>query len=133
MISIKGRYTIPSLGYLLLIVSSLPEFLDSLSLSPNILRKECFERILRLKDRIHPKAALQWKVKVMFEHDFLKVLKQYIPRGQVLANRTSHNPDTLDLLAINLVKNETPCLEASLVTPKVLETVQDQDIIEVFI
>ncbi len=134
MFSIRGIYKLPSVKQVFVIVSSLGEFLDNLLLSQmSKLRKECFEHILRLIDRINPKEALQWTIKVVSEHDFLMELKQHNPIGQVLTNRTFHSPDTLELLTISQVKNLEPSLDMSFFTPKALNTIQDEDIIEIFI
>src|SRR5580692_9116243 len=105
MISIKGIYKIPSIKHVFFIVSSLRDFLDnSLTSQGNKTRMEYFGRILRSKDRMLPKANLQWTVKVVSEHDFLKAIKQHIPKGKVSPNRSSNNPEELELLAINLLK-----------------------------
>ena len=134
MLSIIGVYKLPVLRHVFLIVDSLHDFLDSLIQSEeNKIRTEYFEHILRSKDRKCPKVGLQWTIRVVCVHDFLMAIKQYIPKGRVLTNRTSHSPEELELLAINLVKTHPPSLDKPFHTPKVLSPVLDEDIIEVFI
>lgn len=134
MVSIKAAYKIPDVRHVFLIVDSLDPFLDSSQLSQESKkRKECFERILRSKDRRCPKATQQWTLKIMLEHDFLMAIKQNNPTGQVSANQTYGSPEDLELLAINLVKTPESSLDRTFNTPKVLSLLPDEDIIEVFI
>ena len=134
MLSIMGVYKIPAVRHVFIIVSSLHEFLDSLSLSEeNKTRREYFERILRSIDRIRPKVSLQWTIKVVGVHDFLKAIKQRIPKGKVLPSQSSNNPEELELLAINLAKTRQSSPDRTFDTPKVLSAIPDDDIIEVFI
>ena len=94
---------------------------------------EYFEHILQLKDHMPPKVIPRWKLKLMSEDDFLSALKQQIPTRQVSSNPSSHNPEDLELLAINLVETPENPLDWTFNTPKVLCAVPDEDIIEVFI
>jgi len=129
-----GIYKLPTVRHVFFIVSSLHDFLDSLSLSEeNRIRREYFERILRSKDRIRPKVSLQWTIKVVCVHDFLKAIKRRIPKGKVLPSQSSHNPEELELLTINLAKTHQSDLARTFDTPKVLSAIPDDDIIEVFI
>ncbi len=134
MISIMGIYKLPTVRHVFFIVSSLHDFLDSLSLSEkNRTRREYFERILRSKDRKRPKVSLQWKIKIVCVHDFLKAIRQRIPKGKVLPSQSSRNPEELELLTINLERTPQISLDRTFDTPKVLSAIPDDDIIEVFI
>ena len=134
MTSIIGIYKLPSVRHVFFIVDPFSDFLDSLLLSEeNRLKREYFERILRSKDRKCPKVNLQWKIKLMCVHDFLKCIKQHIPKGKVLPSQSSHNPEELELLTINLLKTHQSDLDRTFDTPKVLSAIPYEDIIEVFI
>ncbi len=134
MIKIKGIYKLPAVKHIFFIVSSLQEFSDGARSSKESKRRmEYFERILQSKDHTPPKVTPLWKLKVMCETDFLSALKQYNPTGRVSSNRSCHNPEDLELLAINLCKTPLSSPEKTFHTPKVLSVVPDEDIIEVFI
>lgn len=134
MTSIIATYRLPSVRHVFLIVSPPCDLLDSLSLSEEIrLGREYFERIHRSKDRKRPKVNLRWTIKIVCIHDFLEAIKQHIPKGIVLPSQSSHNPEELELLTINLLKNHQSVLDRTFDTPKVLSAIPDEDIIEVFI
>lgn len=133
MIEIKGIYKLPAIKHAFFIVSSLDEFSDNLqSCQESKRRMEYFEHILQSRDHKPPKVTPQWTLKVVSEHDFVSVLKQYSPTGQVLPIHSSDNPEFLELLAINLLKNPDR-VDPTLETTKVLSCVSDDDVIEVFI
>ncbi len=125
---IKAIYKIPALRHAFLIVSSLDEFCDnSPSSQENRTRTEYLERILRSKNCMQPKAIQQWTLKVMSQSDFVSALKRNKSTAGVLTNQTSYNDPELELLAINLNKND-PNNET-----KELSFIEDSDVIEVFI
>lgn len=131
---IRGIYKLPVLKHAFIIVDSLEGLSDSLQPSQgHKKRMECFERILRSKDRSIPTDTQQWTLKIMSESDFVKVLEQHNPKGRVSSNQTSCNPEHLELLAINLLKAPEILSDWTLVSPKVLSSIPDEDIIEVFI
>lgn len=134
MISIKGIYKIPAARHAFFIVPSLDSFGEDIGSSQESKKRmEYFEHILQLKDHMPPKVIPRWKLKLMSEDDFLSALKQQIPTRQVSSNPSSHNPEDLELLAINLVETPENPLDWTFNTPKVLCAVPDEDIIEVFI
>lgn len=131
---IKGIYKLPAIKHAFFIVSSLEEFEVSLIESlDNKKRMEYFEHILRSKDHICPKEIPLWTLKVVSESEFLKVLEQHMPKGKVSSNLSSHNPECLELLAINLIKTPEKSSDLPPSTSKVLSVMAEDDIIEVFI
>ena len=129
---IKAIYKLPQLKHMFFIVAPLEE--SSVIEQPLLgskRKREYFERILRSKDHIGPREAQQWTLKIVSESDFSKVLEQHRPIGQELSNPSSHSPEYLELLAINLLK--TPASSRASQNSKVLSVVPDEDIIEVFI
>lgn len=131
---IVGIYKIPKIKHALIIVAPSDEFSSNLQqLQKNKKRMECFEQILRSKDHRIPKEAQQWTLEVVSKIDFLKVLKLNKPKGKVSSNLSFHNPECLELLAINLVKTPEKTSDWTLDTPTALSSIPEEDIIEVFI
>jgi hypothetical protein len=134
MISVRGIYKIPQVRHIFFIVEPLDIPYDSLREQLSSKQKmEYFEHILRLKHHRTPKEAEQWTLKIVPADDFLSAIKQCNTKGQVSSNQSSHNPEELELLAINLVKTPPNSVHWTFNTPKVLSGVPDEDIIEVFI
>jgi len=124
---IIGIYKLPVIKHAFLIVSSLDEFSDSSQPSPESKRRMgYFGHILRSKENKKTKATLQWTLKVVSEKDFLTVLRQQHPKGLISSNQSSHDPEYLELLAINLLKTSKG-------ESKTLSLIPDDDVIEVFI
>lgn len=94
---------------------------------------EYFEHILGYKDYMSPKAIPRWRLKILTQSDFLTVLERQKTREKVLSNQSFHNPEALELLAINLTKTPSNHRSETFCTPKQLGTLLDEDIIEVFI
>lgn len=131
---IKGIYKLPELKHAFIIVSSLSEFQDNSKLSKKSKRRvEYFEKILRSKDQKNQKSTRHWTLKVMSENDFVRVLSQNNKRESVSSNQPSHSPEYLELLAINLLRTSEDVSDWTYNTPKVLSSVPEEDIIEVFI
>lgn len=115
-------------------MSSLEDFGGNSAESPDSKKRmEYFEHILQLRDHICPKEIPLWTLEVVSESEFLKVLEQRMPKGKVSSNLSSHNPECLELLAINLIKTPEQSSDLALKTPTVLGVIPDEDIIEVFI
>jgi len=131
---IIGVYKIPAVKHAFLIVSSIPLDLDTLEeLSENTNRMEYFDHILRLKDQVGRKNIPRWTLKVLTPDEFLEVLERHKPLESRSTNQSSHNPESLELLAVNLLKDLDDDRPNACETPKVLCCVPDEDIIEVFI
>ena len=115
-------------------MSSLEDFGGNSAESPDCKRRrEYFEHILRSRDHICPKEVPLWTLEIVSERDFLSVLEQRMPKGKVSSNLSCHNPECLELLAINLVKTPEQSSDPTYESPKQLGVVPDEDIIEVFI
>lgn len=131
---IKGIYKLPAIKHAFFIMSSLEDFGGNSAESPDSKKRmEYFEHILQLRDHICPKEIPLWTLEVVSESEFLKVLEQRMPKGKVSSNLSSHNPECLELLAINLIKTPEQSSDLALKTPTVLGVIPDEDIIEVFI
>ncbi len=129
---IKAIYKLPQIKHAFFIVAPLEEqSTTEVQLSGNKRKREYFEQILRCKDHSSPTETQQWTLKIVSESDFVKVLKQHMPKGLELSNPSSHSPELLELLAINLLK--TPDFTNVYQEQKVLSVVPEEDIIEVFI
>ncbi len=130
---IKGIYDIPSIKHTFFIVSSVNDLLDSTKLCrENKRRTGYFAHILQSKDCKHPKVAQQWKLIVIEQKDFLRVLEHKSPTIKVSPNQSFYSPERMELLSINLLKTPDNLL-FSHHTRKVLSCVNEEDIIEVFI
>jgi hypothetical protein len=128
---IRAIYKLPEIRHVYFIVSPQEGDEESgLILKESTRKRECFEQILRSKDRTFPSTAQQWTLALLSESDFLKVIEQHQPREPGSSNQSSHSPEYLELLAINLLK--TPS-SRTLETPKFLSPIPSEDIIEVFI
>lgn len=131
---IDAIYKIPATKHIFFIMSSLQEFSTSQKLSlENKRRTECFEHILQSIDRMPPKAIPQWTLKIVCRNDFLSVLQHNMPKELVSSNQSFHNPEYLELLAINLLKTPENSCDFAFNTPKVLSAIPEEDIIEVYI
>jgi hypothetical protein len=126
---IKGIYKIPEIKHAFFIVSSQNESGETQSLLPqNKKRKEYFEHILKWKGRIDPKEAQSWKLRIVSETEFLEALEQSMSTNQVLPSQSSEPSESLELVAINLVKTSDDSAER-----KQLGFIENEDVIEVFI
>jgi hypothetical protein len=126
---IKGIYKIPNLKLAYFIFPS-PEH-RKLKSRENKKTTEYFERILRSKDRVMPRANLLWKIKRVYECDFLETIERLSPTESRCTNLPSHTLKDMGLLSMNLVKNSES--DPTYFTPKSLDIVGIEDIIEVFI
>ena len=134
MIGIKGIYTIPNARHVFFIVSSLSKFSNNAKLlEKSKKRTEYFEHILHSKDHIVPRGHVLWTLKLVPENGFLQALTQQHTIRQVSTNPSFHNPEDMELLAINLLKSPLSYLDSAFNTPKILSNIADEDIIEVFI
>ena len=131
---IRGIYKLPAIKHTFLIWGSPDEDqTDRTMWIENRKRREYFEHILVSKDRMLPKEVLLWRLKVVSEDDFLSVIRQHTPTDQVSSSQSSQNPEMLELLAINLLRNPVHLPSEPCETTKFLCAVPDEDIIEVFI
>lgn len=129
-----GLYRLPQIKHEFLIVSSLEAFLKGQQeLKDYKKRMECIEHILQSKDCTPPKETQQWRAELVLEEDFLRVLKQRMPKVEVSSNLSSHKPICMELLTINLVKTPETSSDLTLSSPKELSVSKNEDIIEVFI
>lgn len=130
---IRGVYKIPQIRHAFFIVDSLEEYEESPTKSLSIAEgEEYFEHIVRSKDHICTKEAQQWKLRVVSSEQFLRVLEKCTAKEVGFPNQSSCSPESLELLAINLLK--TPASNPdSFHTSKYLGAVPDEDVIEVFI
>lgn len=134
MTSILVIYAIPSIKQQFIIVSSLDFFSNSSRREIETEeRKKYLVHILQSKDRIYTKVNSRWQTKILLVEHFLEAILQHMPREKVLPNRSCDYPEELELIAINIMKTPQPLLEKSFYTPKVLNFVPQEDIIEVFI
>lgn len=131
MLSIKGIYTLPALKYVFFVISSFDECCDFFKEEEQIdKRRKYLERIIRLKNCDNVTINKKWTLQVISESDLLSVIKH--KQGGVSSIQSSHFPDHLELLAMNLLK-PSKSSDSPFYTPKVLSRVPDEDIIEVFI
>ena len=126
---IKGVYRIPHLNLAFFVISS-PEEKNSM-LPGNKKTMEYFERILLLKDRILPIADRQWRIKRVHENHFLESIRRCRSKGQECTSQSSDNLEYMGLLALN--PGESCDSDPTYFTPKLLDSVGINDIIEVFI
>lgn len=96
-------------------------------------KREYFEHILQLKDRMNPKEAPLWRLKLVLEDDFLLAIERYRPTEKVSSSQSLGNPEKLELLSVNLLKTLVDPLYETYETPKFLGSVREEDIIQVFI
>lgn len=132
MTTIRGIYKLPAIKHAFFIISSLQDFSGNSQLRESKKRMGYFAKVLKWKDQEHPKVTQKWKLIVIEQQEFLKVLECSLPTRESSSSQSCYNPEDLELLAINLLK--TPeSLFFPHDTPKVLSFVSDEDIIEVFI
>lgn len=125
----KGIYKIPNLKLAFFVIPSPENNNSKLPLSKKT--TEYFEHILQSKDRVLPRADRLWKIKIVYECDFLSTIEQCMPRKLEYTNQSPHTLQDMGLLAMSLTKSSVDNPTYS--TPKLLETVEIEDIIEVFI
>jgi hypothetical protein len=134
MISIRAIYKIPEVKCVFIIVDALDLLYDYLKESQESKkRKEYSEHIVQYKHHKDPKDTQQWKLKIMPVDDFLSAIELNNSREQVLPNQSSQNPEKLELLCINLIKNLPDPSDWKFKTPKVLCDIPYEDILEIFI
>lgn len=128
-------YSIPARKEILLIASYSPNTaLDSPKPSEHrIGQKEEIERIRRDTRRKLPKTDLKWTIRIIPEDDFLKSIPSLEYKNPATTNQSFDNSESMELLAINLLKTPRPSNDLSCNTPKILSKVPNEDIIEVFI
>ena len=133
MIYLKAVYRIPQIKHVFFIMSFSDEVLDNSMLSlQNKKRREYFEHILQSKHHIKPIEAQQWRLKTMLESDLVKAIEHYTPKELESSNPSYSDPESLELLTINLLKKEYP-EDDFYHTYKGLGRIQNEDIIEVFV
>lgn len=69
----------------------------------------------------------------MTQRDFLTVLERQNTRERVSSNLSYHNPEALEMLAVNLLETPDDFPRCAYETPKQVGFVYDEDVIEVFI
>ncbi len=131
MTTIRGIYKLPAIKHTFFIISSLQDFSGNSQLRESKKRMGYFAKVLRSKDKEYPKVTQKWKLIVIEQQEFLKVLECSLPKRKSSSSQSCYNPEDLELLAINLLKTPEPFLTHD--TPKVLSCVSDEDIIEIFI
>ena len=134
MTKIRGIYKIPAVNHTFFIVNSLEDFSDSTQTYRESKRRMAhFERILRSKDRTNLKEAQQWKLIIVEEQEFLRVIECSMPTKEVSSSQSRYNLKHLELLTINLLKTPVSPGDWTFSTPKKLSVIPEEDIIEVFI
>ena len=132
--TIKGIYKLPAIKHTFLVMSSGEEGCDNETMwIENRKKMEYFEHILELKDHMHPKETPLWRLKLVHEDDFLLAIKRYRPKEIVSSSQSLGNPEELELLSVNLLKNLVNPLYETYETPKFLGSIREEDIIQVFI
>lgn len=134
MLLVKGIYKLPEIRHIFIVVPSASIANDNPKLLlRNKERREYFERTVLSKDRMTKLTSLKWTIRIIREDDFLMSVGELTKRPEVSSNPSFDNPESMELLAINLLKTPLSSPDLSLHTPKVLSKVLDEDIIEVFI
>lgn len=130
---IKGVYEIPSLNHVFLVVADDQNRL-SLANTSQIRQKKIsyFDKMLQQKDNNIFSQDAPWKVRVLREIEFLAVLNIQKNRRCESLTQSFSISDYMDMLAMNLVKTSFASSQ-SLVSPKMLDIISDDDVIEVFI
>ncbi len=126
---VKAVYTIPHLKLSFIIV--FPHEDTNSTSQGNRKTREYFERILLLKHRMQPREDRQWRIKRVQGNDFLKSIEQCKSISREYTSPVSRNPLSMELLAMNLGKSDDS--DPTYFTPKLLDSVEVEDIIEVFI
>lgn len=129
---ITGRYTIPSIKHTFLIFDSLDEDqTDEVKSIRSTKRREYFEHILESKDHISPTKVVLWRLKLLYEQDFLDVIRSHTSKKQVSTKQSFEDPQKLELMSINILKQDVSSEKCE--TAKILCSVPQEDVIEVFI
>lgn len=128
---VRAIYKIPELRHIFLVVA-LPEDRPNLS-KESEKQKKHLEHILRSKYLGKEKKYPEWKLKLIQEDDFLEIIEEQAGTMRGLTNPSIENSEHMELLAINLQTPKSRPDPLSLLTPKVLGRVSNDDIIEVFV
>lgn len=133
MVWIRAIYRCPQSRTQLLIYDddNLTKPRDQQILRQSKLEIVCPERIRQLIYRRGPTKHLRWTVKLVPASDFLSALNTHKCETLGVSNQSFHNPESFELLAMCL--ENSPCLSGSSNTPKILDSIPDEDIIQVFI
>lgn len=124
---IKGIYKIPAIKYAFFITSSF----DEIELDQEKKRNKHFENIFLSKDNICSKEKRSWIFELTSENELIQVLSMCMSGINISSNLSCSQPDCLELLAMNLIKNNNE--SSNLNNSKFLGLINDEDIIEVFI
>ncbi len=133
MIPIKAIYNIPSIKHTFFIASPKKKHLSLEKVSRSLKRRAFLDEILLRKHNPSAMNVQKWVAKVVSESDVYAVLNQKENDGILLDNRSSKNPDFLELLTITAIKFPTYFLDETFSTPKVLRAIPDSDVLEIFI
>lgn len=131
MVWIRAIYRCPQSCTQLLIYDTLATPIDQETLSQSNSEIGCPEHIRRLIYRRAPKKYRHWTAKLVPLSDFLSALNMQKSETLGVSNQSFHKPESLELLAMCL--ENSPCLSGSSNTPKILDSIPDEDIIQVFI
>jgi hypothetical protein len=135
MFSIRAIYRIPSQKSVFFVLSTPENSSDNPTLSSPCTErgKKRFDRILQDKNLEESKKCLKWTATILLESDFLVSLRKPEEIKEELSSPSFHNPVCMELLTINLSKNPQHPSETSFNTPKTLNMLPSEDIIEIFI
>lgn len=129
MASIRAFYKIPSLKHTFIIVSSLQiESNDEELIEKREKENDYIRELLLKKGSVSNERSHGWRSKCVEEGDFLKILS-----ANLETNSLDHISENLELLAINISKNQLIDTADPHHTSKVLSCVEHEDVIEVFI
>ena len=135
MFSIKAIYRFPQQKSVFFVLSTPESSSDNSTLSfPYTERgKKRFDRILREENLEKSKKCLKWTVTILLESDFLTCLRKSERIKEGSTSPSFRNPVCMELLTINLSKNPQHPSEDSFNTPRTLNMLPSEDVIEVFI
>jgi hypothetical protein len=96
-------------------------------------QKKCLASVLDNKYLETEKKNRPWRIRLIHEDDFLEIIQEQTGIVKCLTNPTIENSEYMELLAIN-IKTEMPHHDSlASCTPKVLDRVSKDDVIEFFI
>ena len=134
MSPIIGIYKIPDLNHVFFIVPSQdPRQEDQSVQQENKKSGEYFERILQLKDCTKPIESQPEIWKELRENDFLKKLSCYKTKEKESSNPQNNLVNNLNLLSINVIFNNFTSSQKKFNTKKILCSIPEEDVIEIFI
>lgn len=133
MVWIRAIYRCPKSRTEILIYddNSLTTLEDRKILEQSKTKTVSLEHIRHLIGRSNTTKHLQWTIKLVPASDFLSALNSHKREKVGVSNQSFRNLESLELLTMCLQK--PPHLSGSLNTPKILDEIPDEDVIEVFI